>query len=698
MNIESTDKGVLKHIVDMLDSGARVFSIRGAAGTGKTTLIKSLIPILRNRGFDIRLMAPTGRAALILRKRTECDASTIHSCIFNIKDEPIKDDRGDALKWIFPLKADKDVEAQAFIVDESSMVGLATHDNDRELFQFGSGSLLGDLIQYSGVRTEGTTNVLFFVGDIYQLPPVGERCECPPALDEEKLEELTGCEPVVVELTEVHRQCGDSGILQEARKMRVALSTNNYSRFSIDKHDDVELVESNKFVGELNPGDSLDDKIVIAQTNVRVREYNDEIRACLGYDPKLPVLHERLLCIKNSQIHLPDGMFAEFFNGDFLRVVGVTDKLFSLEGHYRPKDSDHVFTYKYTFMKMSIEWTYEPDRGRVENIWVNVTPILLPEWDDNDGFATIGLYNGIKNLIEDKLRKEFPDFRKDRLKKTYWDGLVRKRLQESVLLRAPIVKFGYAVTGHKSQGGEWDCVWADYSFGTNQMSSYFFRWAYTVTTRAKRRLFAACVPQIDSLRSAFDALPVKATIMESLPCALNGSSETLGMIVSEANLNVIKTSELNCRMRVFVGGREAGLDDGYVDFVYKGNGRISCVEIHIPQCGDVLRQRLLAFVGRDIQSMTSTEPRKNCQQAPRIEVGAKNLVIVKRIARAIENSQMQIIQARELTEFHVRLLFATRTGEKLLDLYVSKKGRITIGSSTLQAEELSLLKSGLVFT
>ena len=151
-------------IITEIQHGRRCFIIKGAAGTGKTTLIRSLVPALRAQGLHPALMAPTGRAAMVLGKRTGCESRTIHSHIYNCADEPIKNEEGNALKFIFPLKHGygHDVEDTAFIVDEASMVGLSKHDNDRELFQYGSGSLLHDLIDYAGLNVPNTTNVLIF--------------------------------------------------------------------------------------------------------------------------------------------------------------------------------------------------------------------------------------------------------------------------------------------------------------------------------------------------------------------------------------------------------------------------------------------------------------------------------------------------------------------------------------------------------
>lgn len=686
---------VLNRIAKALINGSRVFIIRGAAGTGKTTLIQSLIPILKTRGFDIRLMAPTGRAALILHKRTGYDASTIHSCIFNIKDEPIKDERGDALKWIFPLKADRDDENQAFIVDEASMVGIARHESDRELFQFGSGSLLNDLIQYSGIRTERTTNLLFFVGDVFQLPPVGERCELPPALDARKLEELTGVKPTVIELETVHRQREGSGILLEAMKLRDALSRKDFSRLAFSEHNDLRIIEVDQLCKELNPKQELDSKIIIAQTNVRVREYNDEVRGCLEYyNNGHPMKGERLLCIKNSQVLLKDGTKAQFFNGDFLRVLDVHGTPISIEGHYRPKGSEDVFSYTYTFIRMSIEWTYEAERGKVEDILVNITPILLPAWDENDGYASIGLYNGVKDHIEEQLRKKFPDFRKDRSKKRYWDDMVRKMIQDSDLLRAPIVKFGYAVTGHKSQGGEWDFVWADYAFSSNQMSSYFFRWAYTVTTRARRCLYVASMPRIDALSSAFDnVVNTKDTNENGGGIVIEESA--LAKALKQFGLKISKVEPLSFRDRVIVVNQN-GISNGYVDFIYRNNQKISNVDIHIPECDGALNVHLEMFKGCSVQMIrghSQQTSETDVSAVPIIDVRPAYIPTIERIVTATEGGLLRLLSARSLTDYQVRMTFLfDDKGEGWLDLHFNKRGRITLGASTLDDQCMTILK------
>ncbi|MBP5543398.1 MAG: AAA family ATPase [Kiritimatiellae bacterium] len=683
----------LDTILHALDAGTRCFIIRGAAGTGKTTLIRSLVPVLQERGLFPMLMAPTGRAAMVLHKRTGFDTSTIHSGIFNIVNEPIRDEQDDALKWIFPLKDDKDVENTAFIIDEASMVGLSKHDNDRELFQFGSGSLLGDLIQYSGIKTQNTSNILFFVGDSFQLPPVMEQCETPPALDAEKIEELTSFKPTVIELTEVFRQSKGSGILAEATRLRSALEAKDFNRFSFTSHEDVSMVSEETLSVVPDWKDSIDEKIAIAHTNAKVQEYNAVIRGFLGHFGKLPEYGERLLSIRNTRILLPSGEKVQFFNGDFLTVVNTFGETFSLQGYYRPKESEKTFTFTYTFKRMSLRWTYEPERGQVDNIWINVTPIILSEWDEHDCFAQMGLYNGVKHFAEEILRKKYPDFRKDRSKKLFWDKLVKEKMAELPWLRAPIVKFGYAVTGHKSQGGEWNYVWADYNCGLNLMSSYFFRWAYTVTTRAKEHLFVANSPHIDALSNVFASNKSYDKAVEVDTCVQRTSS-AIDEVIRSIGLTLGQIEELSSRYRIHVQGKDK---TGYVDVIYRKNAMITHIENHVDGLDDAARRRLSSLVGKKTGEVFGEEAEQSDVAEPEISVRPQHETIVARILQSLKGKPLQLVSAKAFSDYHIRLSFQSPIGGGELDLYFDAKGRVTnSGVNTLNEKDWNALKQSIL--
>lgn len=668
----------VEKIYEEMRRGSRVLIVRGAAGTGKTTLVKALCPRLEALGKHVALMAPTGRAALVLGKRTDRPASTIHSGIFNIHDRPVEDRSGNALKWIFPLKREPEVENTVFIVDEASMVGLDRHDNDRELLQFGSGSLLGDLVEYSGIRTPGTTNALIFVGDPFQLPPVGERCERPPALDEGKLEELTGFRPDVVELDEVHRQSAGSGILAEATKIRKALDSKDFNFFSLSPHPDVAVVPEGDIVEHFRPGTNIDDRIVVAFTNRKVREYNCYIRAALGRTCVLPTPGERLISLKNTRITLPSGEAVGFYNGDFLNVLDTQGETRELTGFYRPKDSEKSYEFKYVFQKMTVVWTYEPERGCARDLWVNVTPVVSPDWDGMEDHASIGLYNGVKKMVEDELRAQYPDFRRDRARKAFWDELVRSKLQESPFLRAPVIRFGYAVTGHKSQGGEWDTVFADYSAASSAASSQYFRWAYTVTTRAKRRLFAACVPEVDSVAEVFGAQQAVATAASDGESSLKGILRECGFVAGE-------TIDYPYRRRVSVSPSAEGAGgSGYIDVVYNGKDVVKSVGVSVDGADDLLKRRLEQFVGGTLTAMFEGPGKDgpSVSDKAEIEVRDEYRPVVDRMVERLDIAGIKPFSVKALPRNPYQVRFGFRDG--MFEVYFNGKGRLTsCGSHTL---------------
>ena len=227
-------------ILTALRERVRCVLLRGAAGTGKTTLVRALLPALRDMGYQIILMAPTGRAAKILSGRTGHEASTIHSAIYKVPEAPQWNEDLQVWRWIFTLNSMTPAHA-VIIVDESSMVGIRKHVNEHLVF--GSGSLLDDLIQWSGIRLPECSNRIIFVGDAYQLPPVGEPPGLPPALNPVDLQGLLGSAPSVVELEKVWRQGANSGILEEASRVRLALTLKTFDYFSLQPHADLQFVE-----------------------------------------------------------------------------------------------------------------------------------------------------------------------------------------------------------------------------------------------------------------------------------------------------------------------------------------------------------------------------------------------------------------------------------------------------------------------
>lgn len=680
----------VRSIIAEIQRGRRCFIIKGAAGTGKTTLIRSLVPALRAQGLHPALMAPTGRAAMVLGKRTGCESRTIHSHIYNCTDEPIKNEEGNALKFIFPLKHGygHDVEDTAFIVDEASMVGLSKHDNDRELFQYGSGSLLHDLIDYAGLNVPNTTNVLIFVGDPYQLPPVLENCSTPPALDESKIQELTGHEPYIVELTEVYRQTEGSGILTEATKLRKCLKHKEFNCCRFLAHEDLTIENAENFLNSLRPEIDLDDKIVIAHTNNRVKELNDLVRSRLHCSTPYPMVGERLLIIRNARSATRDGKINQFYNGEFVKVERDYEVEHHLDGFYTPKDGHKSYHFNFVWRKMDISWIYDPEHGVCKNVWVNISPIVTKEWEEDEPYAPIALYNGVKKANEDKLRKE------GRLT----NAALKDALEYSVLLNAPIVKFGYAVTGHKSQGGEWKHAWVDYTFGPAVHSEFFFRWAYTATTRAKQHLHALYPPAIDAIAEVFSlptatAHQVNTTQSGSDVVVGAASVTTIAAILESKGMAVAEMRAMSSRYRVFIKEAVTMQPNGYVDVIYRGNNQISSIEVRLGSGTEVQTELRSRLIGQPVDVALGLSSGTESITARQGEVLTESMSrIVERVSSAAQRAGISLTRAQALTQYHLRTSLSSSRGSGTLDFYFDGKGRLTsLGECTIPSADYNAI-------
>ena len=681
---------ITQSIIAEIQQGRRCFIIKGAAGTGKTTLIRSLIPALRAQGLHPALVAPTGRAAMVLGRRTGCESRTIHSHIYNCTGEPIENEEGDAFKFVFPLKHGygHDVEDTAFIVDEASMVGLSKHDNDRELFQYGSGSLLRDLIDHVGLNVPNTSNVLFFVGDPYQLPPVMENCSTPPALDENKIQDLTGHEPYIVELTEVYRQTEGSGILAEATKLRDCLKQREFNCCRFLAHDDLTIENAEHFLDLLCPEHDLDDKIVIAHTNMRVKELNNLVRSRLHHLKPYPMVGERLLIIRNARSATRDGTINQFYNGEFVKVERDYEMEHHLDGFYTPKDGHKRYHFNFVWRKMDISWIYDPEHGVCRSVWVNISPIVTKEWEEDEPYAPIALYNGVKKAIEDKLRKE------DRLTQ----AALKDALEQSVLLKAPVVKFGYAVTGHKSQGGEWKYAWVDYTFGPAVHSEFFFRWAYTATTRAKQHLHALYPPAIDAIAEVFSSPTATVHQVNTTPSdrdVVDGSASvtTIAAILGSSGMAVAEMKAMSSRYRVFVKEAVTMQPNGYVDVIYRGNNQISSIEARLGTGIEIqteLRRRLIGQPVDVALGFSSGTESITTRQGEGLSESMSR--IVERVSFAAQSAGIRLTRAQALTQFHLRTSLSSSHGSGTLDFYFDRRGRLTsLGECTIPSADYNAI-------
>ena len=450
---------------------SNTFVLVGYAGTGKTTLMKAVVDYLRTdrTGHPLKtvLMAPTGRAAVILSQKTGHVANTIHRTIYEIE-EGAQEDGG---RMKFKLRHNEDPEQTVYFVDESSMISDIPSDND--MFKFGSGCLLQDLLQYCGNRK------IVFVGDTAQLPPVGQNIS--PALDVDYLAQKYHRNVTSATLKEVVRQAADSGIYSNAMSIRTSIENGVYNEFGIISSEDVSL-SPNLFEDYITEtlGQVSEDSIVVTYSNAKALEYNKRIRSTIfRHTTERLVAGDLLIISRNNYAYNQ-----ELFNGTIVSVAACAP-------------DSQLEARRVRFFSREKDWSGNSIVKEVELVFRDVTlelgdgillkcKILDSFLDDDEGSPGID--------ISQALHVDFTIRRPDLKKKTieYYDAIKR-----DPYLNVVICKYGYAITCHKAQGGEWKNVFVDMAREQGKQNSDFFRWAYTAVTRSSSRLWIANAPKFN---------------------------------------------------------------------------------------------------------------------------------------------------------------------------------------------------------
>ena len=427
------------------DDFSRIFVLNGYAGTGKTSLIAALVAALKGVGIKTVLLAPTGRAAKVLSRYSGEKALTIHKRIYRERTNAAYESK-------FSLGLNREQNA-VFIVDEASM--LSSYGSDDKAI-FGSGSLLDDLMQY--VRS-GRQCRLILVGDNAQLPPVG--ADYSPALEPSEL--LPYGEVVYESMDEVVRQAQTSGILFNATLVRCMLEQNIVEIPHLDmNYDDIRPVEGGEFLEllqECYDKYGRDETIVITRSNKRANRYNEGIRRNVLYAEEEIEGGDMLMVVKNNYHYTeriencPMNFIA---NGD----IACLKRLRRYEEFYGFRFANAVLSFA------------DYDETEIE------CKILLDT-----------IHSESPSLTREESRRLFDEVEKD-----YMDiGSRIKRfraIRENPHFNAVQVKFAYAVTCHKAQGGQWRAVFIDRClFGDEPMTRDMMRWLYTAMTRATERLY-----------------------------------------------------------------------------------------------------------------------------------------------------------------------------------------------------------------
>jgi exodeoxyribonuclease-5 len=434
----------LDSIVDFIYSKDKnvLYLLKGYAGTGKSTLIAHLVKYLIKANSKALLMAPTGRAAKVIANYSNKKAFTIHKQIYYTKSE-----KGSGVQFV--LKPNKSKNT-IFIVDEASMIG-----DDRQsakLFENGS------LMQYVD---SGSNCKLLLVGDPAQLPPV--HLDISPALDGDYLKSQFNKVVTEWELKEVVRQQQDSGILGNATQLRIQMNQEDVDPFAFDLSiaSDIQRLQDGNEILELlddalsNGG--LEDTVFIVRSNKRANLYNQQIRSRILFLESELSVGDQLMVVKNNYFWLePDSVPGFIANGDLIKVLRILS---------------HHELYDFKFAKVEVQLVDYPEEKPFETV------LLL----DTLSSETPSLTYEEGNKLYQKVQEDY-----QHLSSKYKRFMAVKN---NSYFNALQVKYSYAITCHKSQGGQWKNVFIEQPYLPDGPDFGYFRWLYTAVTRAQSNLY-----------------------------------------------------------------------------------------------------------------------------------------------------------------------------------------------------------------
>ncbi|WP_435262838.1 ATP-dependent DNA helicase [Tenacibaculum sp. nBUS_03] len=427
------------------DNENALFVLKGYAGTGKTTTISTVVNNLWKAGKKAVLLAPTGRAAKVISGYSGKQAYTIHKKIYF----PKKQSNGGVSFVMQPNKHTNTI----FIVDESSMIS----DEKQNAKLFENGSLLDDLMSYV---YSGKNCKIVFIGDTAQLPPV--KLTMSPALEADKLSFEFNKEVTEIELDEVVRQQEDSGILYNATDLRLLIENEAIDfQFDVSFPDIVRLEDgydiqdaiTSAYDGEIG----VEDTAIIVRSNKRANQYNDQIRTKIRGQENEISTGDYVMVVKNNYFWLKDSSSAGFIaNGDICEVMRIN----SIKE-----------LYGFKFAEVEVRMIDYPDMKPFETV------LLLDTLTSESPSLTYEESNKLYEAVKE-------DFADEKSKYKQFIGVKKNKY-----FNALQVKFSYAMTCHKSQGGQWKTIFIEQPYLPDGASIEYLRWLYTAVTRAQEKLY-----------------------------------------------------------------------------------------------------------------------------------------------------------------------------------------------------------------
>jgi exodeoxyribonuclease-5 len=422
-----------------------LFLLKGFAGTGKTTITSTIVKNIWKVRKSVVLAAPTGRAAKVLGNYAKQNAQTIHRKIYFPKSKNNN--------ITFSLRPNKHRNT-LFIVDEASMI--PDTPSDAKLFE--NGSLLNDLIEFVDA---GFKCRLLLIGDTAQLPPV--KLDISPALDEQKLMLDYNKEVTHIELNEVVRQSEESDILLNATQIRHILEDGFYDSFKFNitqKGDVVRLIDGHEIMDAINDSYSQlghEDTCIVVRSNKRANLYNQNIRQRILFQEEEISAGDYFMVVKNNYFWVKPTTDAGFIaNGDIVKVL----EIFAIKE-----------LYGFRFAEVKVQMVDYPNMKPFETV------VLLDTLTSN----TASLSFEESNQLYQEVMKDYADV------KTKYQKFLK--VKNNKFFNALQVKFSYAITCHKSQGGQWDTVFVEQPYLPDGIDKDYLRWLYTAITRAKSKLY-----------------------------------------------------------------------------------------------------------------------------------------------------------------------------------------------------------------
>ncbi|MBL0065538.1 MAG: AAA family ATPase [Bacteroidetes bacterium] len=478
LNLSQGQETALTKLEAFLAGPVQVFMLKGYAGSGKTTILKGLVEYLNTIEMDYSLMAPTGRAAKVIREKTGQEAYTIHRSIYSFEDM-VEIEEGDSFFYYYKIRNNTDVAGKIFIVDEASM--LSDAKSEGEFFRFGSSHILSDLIAYTRVAQPNVNSKIIFVGDPCQLPPVGDNSS--KAFEANYLKEHFNISSEETEMKEVKRQGGDSGILRAAAKIRKSISARFFNDFN--SRSNGKAILNPTYEAFLDTWqEAASPKIIIASKNKTCLDLNLQIRERRFGNADLPVQKSDIVIMGGNNYR------KGVFNGEFAVINEVSDTVTQRTIALRGNNPVTLYWRDVELVFPDAESNNKIVKGKILENFLYGDNHLKPEETQALYVDFTTRHKGLKPKTE-----EF-----------------KEAIMQDEFFNCLLMKYGYAVTCHKAQGGEWDNVFTvwdndnkeDFDCFTDKQrragktNQDFYRWAYTAITRASKTLYALNPPFFNS--------------------------------------------------------------------------------------------------------------------------------------------------------------------------------------------------------